>query len=148
VATTNALPIRYESRNGIVVVRPNDEDRFALAVEAAYCGSCPLFQDRALFRAQFERTLQKLARWLTAHKRQIVQARVTLRGTTLQFLVMHKAKRYDTAFQDQLSELDIAIAQDPKLHLIRLASFAVPCRPWGELASFDHSGLNLVFQHA
>src|SRR5436309_2477533 len=112
VAKANAVPIHYEHRNGAVVVTPEDEGRFALAVEMAYRRSCPLFQDRALFRTQFEQLLRKLAHWLAAHEDVIGEASVTLRGAALEFLLVRKGTRYDADFEDELSDLDIAIAQD------------------------------------
>lgn len=134
--------LRYEDRDGMVVVTPEDEDRFAITVEAAI-QACQVFREQALFRLQFKQTLQKVAEWLNDHADDVAQAYLTVRDAGLLFLVARKSNRYDQHFEDDLTELDIQIAQDQELNLIRLSVLAIPDASEDSVASFLAPGKTL-----
>lgn len=138
--------LRYEDRNGSVVVTPEDNDRFMITVEAAI-RACQAYHQQAVFQLQFKQTLQKLGEWLRAHQQDVGEAYVTVRDAGLLFLVVRRQAEYDSQFEDDLTDLDMQIAQDTELNLIRLSVFAIP--------PCSHEGVNsfllkdyLVYKHA
>lgn len=138
--------LKYEDRDGSVVVTPDDEDRFMITVEAAI-RACQAYHQQAVFRMQFKQTLQKVAEWLRAHESHVGQAYVTVRDAGLLFLVVRKQPQYDSGFEDDLTDLDLQIAQDPDLNLIRLSVLAIPpCTDDGVNSFLMHD--YLLYKHA
>jgi hypothetical protein len=146
-ATRNVTQLRFEDKDGLVVVTPEDEDRFSITVEAAI-RACQVDQKDAIFRFQFKRMLNQLAAWLTARSEHVAKAFVSVREVGLLFLVVRKARNNDAFFEDDLTDLDLQIAQDPDLDLIRLSVLAIPCSPDEAVESFLMPGNLLQYHYA
>jgi hypothetical protein len=133
-----ARPIRldYRIKGGNVVVMPNDEDRFTMTIQEAAL-ACKAGVKQLRFGRQFERTLlPRLGSWMKAHKNKIQKAFLTLGDGRLLFLIVRREVPYDETFENELSDLDISIARDETLDLIRLAVLALPCVSEETYASF------------
>jgi len=143
----NILHLDYQQRDGTVVVVPADEDRFALTVEEAV-KACRAYEQASAFRHQFQILLRELADWIGQHRNQVAEAYVTVRDAGLLFLVVKKSPEHDDTLEDQLTELDLAVAQDPNLNLIRLSVLAIPPVSHEGIDSFLAPGFTLQYTHA
>lgn len=109
-----------------ITVVPEDEDRFILSVEAAV-KACQAHDKTVRFSKQFSESLQKrLAAWISERQEKIFKAFLTIRENGLLFVVVMRGAHYDRAFEDELSNLDLEIANDPELDLIHLDVIALP----------------------
>lgn len=138
--------LRYQDREGVVVVTPDDEDRFAITVGAAI-QACHAFEQQKVFEHQFTIVLKRLAKWVQETQAEIAGAYVTVRDNGLLFLVVRKSPQYDACFEDKLTELDLEVANDPNLNLIRLSVLAIPEASDDAVASFWAPGHTLEYSH-
>jgi hypothetical protein len=142
------LHLRYQERDGTLVVEPEDEDRFTITVEAAI-KACRVFLEQArMFQSQFNHLHKRLATWLKQHNENVNRAYLTVRDADLLFLVVRDSRRYDDEFEDALTELDVSIACDPELDLIKLSVLAVPSASLDSIDSFLAPGKTLTYQNA
>lgn len=120
-------PIRlnWEEKNNLVVVVPDNEDRFCVTVEQAV-KACRSSLTEAEFRIQFKELLNRLAQWILEHKEKITSAHVTIRDAGLMFLVVRNYVEYDKNFEDELTVLDVEIARDLRFNQIKLSVMALP----------------------
>ena len=127
-------------------VTPRNQQRFDIqknrAIEILQRAKEP---DR--FQQQFNLLLNRLAEWLVDRQTKISQAIVTLQDGTLVFVVVRKAAKYDEQFEDELAEMDFAIANDPDLDLIELKTLALPNVSGEALRSFLDERLILSYHH-
>ncbi len=129
-----------------VVVTTEAGDVFTLPLQAAIqaCGSAEKVN---LFRKQFGSMLGMLSTWLDANSAAVQQAFVTFRDAGLLFLVVRNASRFDDAFEDSLTDLDLAVAQDENLGLIELSVLALPKSSQESVAAFLSPTFSLKHQH-
>jgi len=114
------------SKNGQVVVIPENEDRFMTTVQEA-AEACKESQKWAAFHQQFKNgLLPKLGQWLSQYDDKVDRAFIGLRDGGLLFLVTRKAVRFDGKFTNSLAKLDIAVACDAELDLISMEMLALP----------------------
>lgn len=78
------------------------------------------------YRDQLNLLREKLLTWLEGHKEAVAGAFVTNRPKGLMFVIVQKSCEHDAAFDDEVSALDVKIANDPDLPLIRMDAIAVP----------------------
>ncbi len=123
--TDQPLQLTYRGGPDRVVITPADEDRFVLSREEAI-RACQAYAEKQRFASQFHLLLKTLARWLSEHEDQVKQAFLTERDKGLLFLVVQREPRYDEQLENDLTELDLQIAQDTDLRLIPLSVLAVP----------------------
>jgi len=76
------------------------------------------------FMAELGWAFGKIKEWLSAHDDKIVRAFLVTRPHSLLLLVVCAEARYDAQFQDELTDLDLAIA-----HSYRTVSFSVLAIP-------------------
>ncbi len=143
----NILRLDYQEPGGTVLVVPADQDRFALTVEEAV-KACRAYERAATFQRQFKILLRMLADWIREHRANVGEAYVTVRDAGLLFLVVKQSAAYDDTFEDELTQLDLAVAQDPNLDLIRLSVLAVPPASQEGVESFLAPGFTLQYAHA
>lgn len=125
----SVVRLDYRMEDTRVIVTPQDNDAFGLTVEQAV-RACRLFGDEGIpFEGQFNLLLRRCALWLLDHKKYVSDAYMTARDAGLLFLVVRKQKEYDGKFEDDLTALDISIARDAELDLIRLSVLAMPAIP-------------------
>ena len=118
-----------------VVVTPEDQDRFALSVEDAI-EACRAQEKRQQFQRQHDILIRQLSDWLHKHEENVDRAYVTTRDNGLLFLVVTRSIQMNPQLQDDLTELDLAIANDPCLDLIRLSVLAIPNASDSNVESF------------
>ena len=123
-ATCTSLYLVSDAYNGTGTVLAEAEQFAALAGAAAR--ACNVCGDRKEFDAQFHELLDVLRSWLEARREKIKSARLAARDADLLFLVMQKEAKFDSGLADGLSELDLQVANSPKLKLIDLEVLAVP----------------------
>jgi len=114
----------WTNRDGNVTVTPEDEDRFTIKVGRAI-EALNLAKQQDSFHSQLSLLLRVLADWISEHDG-IQNAHLTMRDGALSFVVVRSCGGYDEAFEDELSELDIQIAKDVDLDLIRLNVLCLP----------------------
>jgi hypothetical protein len=128
----------------VVHVTPRNPKRFEIQKDRAIQ---ILQQERESerFGKQFGLLLDRLAEWINRYQDKIANAIVTLQDGALAFVVVRTAARYDEQFQDDLAELDLAIANDPDLSLVKLRTLLLPHVTGEALRSFLDSRLVLSY---
>ena len=111
------IKLRWQEKNNYVSVIPENKDTFYMTVEKAI-QACQAHKNSAVFSNQFNSLLQKLGQWLKIHKDGILYAYVTIRDAGLLFLIVSKSNRYDGFLEDELTDLDVEIAQDKNNFII------------------------------
>ena len=122
--SSSVVRLRWDMKDGLVVVTPQDEDRFSIKVGRAI----EILQqaNRAdEFKQQFKILLRVLAEWLKDQV-DVGRAYLTHRDGALAFVVIRKSREYDDEFEDSLSNLDYEIANDADLNLIKIDGIALP----------------------
>lgn len=133
-ARRSAIQLRF-GENDRVVVTPENEDRFALTMDEAV-KACRAWESHQRFERQFRILIDVLKEWVQRHHDRVSQAHVTIRDGGLLFLVVMRKSHHDETLDESLTELDIEIANDPDLDLIRLSVLAIPNASEDNIASF------------
>jgi hypothetical protein len=129
----------------MLTITPQDEERFSIrlnrAIEVLRRASAA---DRV--GDQIKLLLRILAEWL--QKRDDIEAAyITVRDGALCLLLIRNEVRYSEAFEDAVSELDIAIASDVDLDLIRLNVMELPHASDEAVASFLDPEFSIKYVH-
>ena len=133
-----------DDSGGIVRVTPDNDTLLLLSVEEAI-SACRAFKKQLEFKSQFDNLLKTLWTWIKAHRQTIEQAHLTTRDAGLLFLVQTQAAKRDDAFESDLTELDLQIANDSDFHLIDLSVLAIPKCPKDSVQSFLSRKMALRF---
>lgn len=87
------------------------------------------------FDEQFSVLINALVRWM--HKRSdIAGGYLTMRDGSFLFAVVRTACEYDEEFEDSLSDLDIKLANDGDLNLLKVDAIGLPPASDAALSSF------------
>ena len=117
-----------------VVVVPENQDRYVLslkdAIEACVGSQQQPYAVFVEFQKQFQAMLDHVGAWLRQRQDKVHEAYLTVRDSDVLFLLVQKSPTYDRQIEDELTDLDLAIAQDESLGLVRLNVLAIP--PAGE----------------
>lgn len=135
--------LRWDMRDNLVTVSPEDENRFCIKVRRAI----EILQQadrKEEFREQFNLLLRVLARWLN-DQHDIDKAFLTQRDGALAFVLVRKSSAYDEDFEDALSDLDFNVANDPDLNLIRMDAIALPNVSESAVGSFLDPNFRLEY---
>ena len=122
---TPVIELHFEDRDGKVRVVLPDSHVMAMSVETAV-HACGAFKNQIIFKDQFDMLLKVLGEWLDDHKAKIKEAHLTVRDSGLLFLVVAKCAEFDSDLEDELTNLDIEIANDNDYDLIDLNVLAIP----------------------
>jgi hypothetical protein len=143
VAGSSIITLNWADEDGIITVTPEDESRFNVKLRRAI--QMLQVADRVdQFTDQFKLLNQVLAKW-TSNQTDIDRAFVTLLSDHILFVVVRKTVEYDEDFEDRLSNLDLTIAQDVDMDLIRMHSIALPHSSEMAIRSFLHPNVALEF---
>ncbi len=142
----SVVHLDIKQKGGQVTVTPSDEDRFSISVERAIA-ACQADARAEEFKKQFGLLIRRLGEWL-ASRSDIDGAWITKRDRHLLFLVVRTSPEYDRDFEDALSALDLELAQDGHLDLIRISTMNLPPVSKEALSGFLDSELALPFAPA
>lgn len=146
VERRDVVHLDIRNKDGHVTVTPSDEDRFSISVERAIA-ACQAAARADEFKKQFALLLRRAAEWLSARS-DIESSWITKRDGHLLFLVVRTAPEYDREFEDALSALDLDLARDGHLDLIRINTMGLPPVSREALGGFLDSDLALPFTPA
>jgi hypothetical protein len=116
-------------------VETEGEDRFIVTVGAAI-QACKKYEDYLQFSRQARKLLARLQLWMKTEDAKVRDAYVTVRDSAFLFLVVQRGQSFDRDLEDSLTELDLSIAQDEDLALIRLNVLALPNASEDSINSF------------
>jgi hypothetical protein len=139
------VQLDWVMKNGIVTVTPRDQDRFTIKVDRAI----EILQQAARadkFKLQFNLLLRELGKWLN-DRNDVSHAYLTQRDGALAFVVVRSSCEYDDDFEDNLSDFDYQIANDPDLDLIKMDAIALPNASIGAVFSFIDQDFVLEYVH-
>lgn len=131
----------WRDGDGTLTITPENESRFNIKLNRAIEILREAHKAEE-FRSQFSVLLEVLAGWLKSQKA-IHAAYVTLRDNSLCFVVVREKCQFDDEFEDSLSNLDMDIASDVDLDLIRLNTMALPLASEEAIASFLNADFTL-----
>lgn len=128
--------LNFREKDCQVIVIPDDNDLFCTTVDKAI-KACKAYDEMTRCSEQFKTMLcEKLASWIKNHKDNIEQAFVTVTESGALFLVVRKSMKFDREFTYALADLDMKIAQDPELNLIKLSVLSLPHSSEEEYGTF------------
>ncbi|GAG19458.1 unnamed protein product [marine sediment metagenome] len=123
------IQLQWGEKHKQVTIVPEDEDRFNLTVEQAI-RACKAEVGFAQFSSQLRKLLTLLANWTEGHALSLKISYLTVRDTGLLFLSVMQGAQFNRKLEDELTDLDIRIAQNVSLDKIRLSVLALPnCTP-------------------
>lgn len=125
IISTEAVRLKWSEAERTVLFEPKDKDRFTLKVKEVI-QICNIHQKSNEFESQFNDLKNILGNWIHQRKDKITKAFVTIRDTRLLFLIVTKDIEYDSKFEDELTDLDWAIANTPLLSAISLSVQSLP----------------------
>jgi hypothetical protein len=141
------IQLNYQEKGNIITVIPEDEESFYLTVDKAI-QACRAYNHTSAFSSQFQKLLERLALWIRENKREIDSAYLTVRDAGLLFLVMRNSKKYHGKFEDDLTLLDIEIAQDRNFNKIKLSVLAIPLVDFEQVVSFLNPQASFRYENA
>jgi hypothetical protein len=123
--TQPIICLRHQDKDMPVRIETEEEDRFFLTVGAAI-QACKKQEQFLEFSRQSRKLLAKLQHWIEKHASDINEAFMTVRDSAFLFLVVQNKEAFNQTLEDSLTDLDLSIAQDEELRLIRLNVIALP----------------------
>ena len=152
VATTKKSWIQIQLNDPAlagVTVHHEDGDTFALTKQMIARSGQIAAQVIAINR-QLNALRVELGQWAFKHAKAIDRAFLALRGDHFLFLAVLKAKGYDSLLEDDLTELDMRVAQNSDYDQIRLSVLSLPACAEDVIRSFlPHPGaFGDVSEHA
>lgn len=127
-----------------VFVEPEDQDRYMQTV-AQVLNALHDAQDKNKAIEQFGVLKDRLGSWVQERKDKIEQAFLTFRDSDLLFLIIRREVGYDTEFEDELSDLELEIANNEELDQIEIEALALPRVEPGVAESFLSSLFRLEY---
>jgi len=140
------IPLTWMQKDRQVIIEPEDRDKFCMTVEDAI-DACKVYdrQKKALFRKQFDMLLDFLGGWSYQRKSKLAKVFLTVRDAGLLFLVVLKRKTYDEDFEEELTQLDLKIANSRDFSEILLSVQSLPLCSQSNYDSFCYSERTLEY---
>ncbi|MEX0717716.1 MAG: hypothetical protein WD066_14070 [Planctomycetaceae bacterium] len=135
----SSIILLAEEDDANILVIPSDRDSFMVTVKEAV-KACRAHGHQLEFRNQLEDLLEELHGWLQERKDKVHASYLSIRDNGLLFVVALKESRFDQAFADELTNLDLSIATSDQYSLIDLDVMAVSKVSHGSLQAFLSSG--------
>lgn len=134
--------LRFDDDTSKVIVHPDDNDKFVMsASEAAKVLRVFDQLDVLKFQLQFRGLLDHLGAWLVDNRSSVSRGILTRRDANLLFLVCSATKSYDSVLEDNLTDLDIAVAENEDFSKISLSVLAIPSSDDEEIGAFADPSL-------
>ncbi|MBX9677205.1 MAG: hypothetical protein K2X38_00490 [Gemmataceae bacterium] len=121
----SAIQLRYTDKNQQLVIDDETAGKLVTTVAAAI-DACKASGKEDEFWRQFTEMRELLTNWLVDHQELIADAYITVRDSAILFLALQQSPSFNQELEDSLTELDLAIAHNPDLDLIRLNVLAIP----------------------
>ncbi|MFV2069906.1 MAG: hypothetical protein ACC645_23315 [Pirellulales bacterium] len=118
------IQLRWTDKDGTITVTPQDNDRFTVQLGKAIDVLQQASQHER-FETQFKILLRELALWLKG-RTNVDRAFISLRDGRLAFVIVKSGSECDESLEDELSDLDVRIANDVDLDLIELDVLSLP----------------------
>lgn len=144
--STRPLQLDWSDQDGVVTVTPRDYDRYVLRVRTAI-DRLQRSGKEDKFEQQFNLLARELATWLS-ERDDVGNAFVTIRDGSFLFLVVTPELQCSDEFEDELSALDIKIANDAELQLMTLDVLALPDASEQALSAFLDPTTSFCFSEA
>lgn len=145
------MPMSYvlldEAMEGEVRVRRKNRDMFFMTLGEAVAVCADFAKDKNDFTAQVTDLLDALSEWVTQRRDGIKSAHLTFRpDRSVFFVVMQKETPFDAKLSEELTDLDINVANDPAFDRLKLDVLLIPAVSRDSANAFLSSGE--VFTHA
>ncbi len=127
--------LRYFRKDQKIVVEPEDKDRYMITMREAVA-ACGAYLEELKFREQFRVLLNRCGVWINKHEKQIADAYMTIQDGGVLFLVIQEGKVRDSSLSNNLSALDIEIANDDNLSLLDVSVLVLPKGTKADVSSF------------
>lgn len=125
-------PVHRESD---VLVQDGD-DLFLLTVQDAV-NACGAWNKMAEFQSQMKELKARLEQWVSARETTVRDAFLSVKtGGGLFFMVVMNERKFDRDLEDDLTDLDVEIANAPEFNLLRMSVLALPNSPPDSVESF------------
>lgn len=108
-----------------VLIRMEDNDLFTMHVSEAI-EACRAYQSQEDFKDQFQELLRNLAEWVRQRTTKLQRALLTVRDTGVLFLIVQRGCPLDEELSNELTDLDLHIANATDFSLIRLDVMLLP----------------------
>lgn len=133
--TRTTLVLLDEQEDATVTVIPKDRDSFCLTVEEAVA-ACRFLDRGYSFVRQVADLRDELAHWISERTNVIQSAYISFRSNGILFVVVQKDTRRNKQLVDDLTELDIRIANDDRFALLNVDVLSLPKAPRESLSAF------------
>jgi len=125
-----------ESEDGRVYVKPTNRQAFCLTFDQSV-QACTFMEVGYAFISQVADLREALGSWLSSRMDQIKAAYISMRRShEILFIVVQKSVSRDSELAEDLTTLDIEIANDEKFNLLRVEVLALPDAPMDGIAAF------------
>ena len=125
----------FEGDSGQVLINQLNGDRFVLSIQEVINASGAFSRQRDLSK-QFDILFQKLGEWSSLRRDAIRSSHLTIRDSGFLFVVVQKGTAFDEPLSNDLTDLDLEIAENRDLDLISLDVLAIPNSSSESLAAF------------
>jgi len=129
------IDLRFDDEAGQIRVHFPDKHIQVMAVEAAV-RACGAFRDQIEFANQFDDLLGHLAKWSRTHQPHVAESFLTTRDGGLLFLVIWSQAGFDGNLEDELTDLDVGVANNHAYGLVRMSVLGLPPCSKDSLSSF------------
>ena len=138
----SAVEIDWYDRAETIKVCPRSQKRFEVHKDRAI----KILQLATNADSQIQLLIDKLGEWVRDNfDEYLSQAYLTLRDSRFAFLAISRLPECNDDLEDSLSDLDLSIANDPDLDLIRMNTLVLPPASDESLNSFFDQRFLLVF---
>lgn len=121
----NTLVLLDEEHDGTVTVVPKDRDRFCVSVEQAV-KACKLVDIGYSFVNQMADLRDHLMRWLADRRERVQSAYLSMRSSGILFVVVQQRTERDDALANDLTDLDLEIANSGQFNLLTFDVLSLP----------------------
>lgn len=108
-----------------VMVTKGGEDRFVVTQKQAV-EACHTVSELGQSLTQFHELAKVLGEWINKHTARIFEARLAVGRSGLLFVVTQVAEEFDEVLMQELTELDIQVANNESFNLITMNVLAIP----------------------
>lgn len=139
----SVVPLIEGEHDDVQVIRL-DGDRFVTTAQEAI-NFLSLAGRAVEFQRQLKELLDRLYDWVEERKERIASAYIAFGRDGLTLVIVQRAVAFDFTFEDQLTDLDLEVANEQLFRLIPFSTLLVPKVGDAVLKSFLSSGQ--IIQH-